>query len=228
MNERELSKPPWRFLILRPGRPIWIRRVPAIRNLRGRSGRLLESTRIAGEFLSTPAVPPMPADGHGQSRALNRSGFRFRGIRTDARLLRTNPQATTTKSRSDFCRRPTKPGSLGRLGHYEVHEVLGHGAFGIVLKAFDEKLHRMVAIKVMSPELAATSPPRKRFLREARAAAAIRHENVVAVYAVEEQPIAVPGDGIHPRPDAGSGARTNTARSTCRMSCGSASRSPAV
>src|SRR5262245_35906817 len=41
-----------------------------------------------------------------------------------------------------------KPGSLGRLGHYEVHEVLGRGAFGIVLKAFDEKLHRMVAIKV--------------------------------------------------------------------------------
>src|SRR5260370_35255227 len=50
-------------------------------------------------------------------------------------------------------------------------------------------LDRVVAIKVMSPQLAATSPPRKRFLRECRSAARIRHENVVAIYAVEEQPI---------------------------------------
>jgi sugar lactone lactonase YvrE len=60
---------------------------------------------------------------------------------------------------------------------------------GVVLRAFDDKLHRIVAIKVMSSELAATSPPRKRFLREARAAAAIRHECVVDIHAVEEQPI---------------------------------------
>ena len=82
-----------------------------------------------------------------------------------------------------------KPDSLGRLGHYEVLEVLGKGAFGTVLKAFDEKLHRMVAIKVMSAELALESPARKRFLREARSAAAIRHDHVVAIHAVEEQPI---------------------------------------
>lgn len=83
----------------------------------------------------------------------------------------------------------TTPGSLGKLGHYDILEVLGHGGFGTVFKAFDEKLHRIVAIKVMSPMLAATSPPRKRFLREARSAAAIKHENVVQVYAVEEQPL---------------------------------------
>src|SRR5262249_37266779 len=61
--------------------------------------------------------------------------------------------------------------------------------FGIVLKAFDEMLHRVVAIKVMAPRLATTSPARKRFLREARASAAIRHENAVGIHAVEEQPI---------------------------------------
>src|SRR5579859_1430724 len=83
----------------------------------------------------------------------------------------------------------TKPGSLGRLAHYEVIETLGQGSAGTVLKAFDEKLHRMVAIKVMAPGLAATSPPRKRFLREARSAAAIRHENVVGIHAVEDQPV---------------------------------------
>jgi len=88
-----------------------------------------------------------------------------------------------------FLAPPTRPDSLGRLGHYEVLQVLGRGSFGIVFKAFDESLHRVVAVKVLSPEMAATSPARKRFLREARASAPIRHENVVQVYAIEEAPL---------------------------------------
>jgi len=75
------------------------------------------------------------------------------------------------------------------LGHHDVLEVLGRGGFGIVVRAFDESLHRGVAIKVLSPQLAATSPARKRFLREARASARVRHVNVVQIYAVEEQPL---------------------------------------
>jgi formylglycine-generating enzyme required for sulfatase activity len=82
-----------------------------------------------------------------------------------------------------------RPGSLGRLKHYEALEVLGKGAFGTVLKGFDDKLHRVVAIKVLAPQLAGSAPARQRFLREARAAAAIRHENVVGIYAVEEEPL---------------------------------------
>ena len=93
------------------------------------------------------------------------------------------------ESALSFLQPSEKPGSLGRLAHYEVLEVLGNGGFGTVVKAFDEKLHRVVAIKLMSPLLAATSAPRKRFVREARAAAAVRHENVIAIYAVEDQPI---------------------------------------
>lgn len=77
---------------------------------------------------------------------------------------------------------------LGRLGHYNIDSIIGHGGFGMVLKAFDDKLGRPVAIKILSPMLAVTSPPRKRFLREARAAAAVRHENVVQIYSVEEKP----------------------------------------
>lgn len=83
----------------------------------------------------------------------------------------------------------SNPAALGILGHYEIESVLGQGAFGIVLVARDLKLQRPVAIKVLHPTLATTSPPRKRFLREARSAAAIRHENIVRVYAVEEEPI---------------------------------------
>lgn len=88
-----------------------------------------------------------------------------------------------------FLQPSAKSGSIGTLGHYEILKVLGQGGFGVVFKAFDEKLHRHVAIKVMNPQMAATSPPRKRFLREARSAAAIRHENIVAVHSVEEQPL---------------------------------------
>lgn len=80
-------------------------------------------------------------------------------------------------------------GSLGRIGHYEILEVLGQGGFGIVVKALDEKLQRFVAIKILSPLLAGTSPPRQYFLREARSAAKVQHENVVRIYGVEESPL---------------------------------------
>ncbi len=101
----------------------------------------------------------------------------------------------------------TRPAALGRLGHYEVLEVLGRGGFGIVLRAFDDVLQRVVAIKVLAPELAATSPARKRFLRKARAAAQVRHENVVQIYNVEEQPLPylvmefIPGETLQQRLD---------------------------
>jgi serine/threonine protein kinase len=76
--------------------------------------------------------------------------------------------------------------SLGRLGTYEVKGVLGCGGMGVVLKAFDPALSRNVAIKVMSASLASCGAARQRFLREARAAAAVVHEHVVAVFAVVE------------------------------------------
>jgi Leucine-rich repeat (LRR) protein len=106
-----------------------------------------------------------------------------------------------------FLQPATRPDSLGRIGHYEVLEVLGKGGFGIVFRAFDEQLQRVVAVKVLAPALAATSPARKRFLREARSSAKVRHENVVQVYAVEEQPLPylvmefIPGETLQQRLD---------------------------
>ncbi len=88
-----------------------------------------------------------------------------------------------------FLQPPTKQGGLGRLAHYEVLQVLGQGGFGIVLKAFDEKLQRLVAIEVLSPLLAGDSTARERFLQEARAAAAASNEQAGSVYAVEDQPV---------------------------------------
>jgi serine/threonine protein kinase len=86
----------------------------------------------------------------------------------------------------DFLRPATRPDSLGRLGHYEVLDIVGRGGMGIVLRAFDEKLHRVVAVKVLPPVLAGNPAARQRFVREARAAAAVAHDNVVGTLAVED------------------------------------------
>jgi serine/threonine protein kinase len=67
-----------------------------------------------------------------------------------------------------------------------VLEVIGRGGMGVVLKAFDTSLHRIVAIKVMAWQLATNATARRRFTREARAAAAVSHDHVVTVHAVDE------------------------------------------
>ncbi|MDB5388810.1 MAG: serine/threonine protein kinase, partial [Planctomycetaceae bacterium] len=86
----------------------------------------------------------------------------------------------------DFLQPSNQTDSLGRLGDYEVLEVVGRGGMGVVLKAYDPSLRRIVAIKVMAAHLASSPMARKRFIREARAAAAVSHDHVVAIYAVEE------------------------------------------
>jgi eukaryotic-like serine/threonine-protein kinase len=75
---------------------------------------------------------------------------------------------------------------LGRLAHFDVMRVLGRGGMGVVLEAFDSRLQRHVALKVLDPELAGDQVARQRFCREARTAASITHENVVAVHQVEK------------------------------------------
>ena len=86
----------------------------------------------------------------------------------------------------DFLQSTDQPDSLGRLGSYEILDVVGRGGMGLVLKAYDPSLRRIVAIKVMAAHLASSPVARKRFVREARAAAAVSHDHVVAIYAVEE------------------------------------------
>ncbi len=93
---------------------------------------------------------------------------------------------TTAEASLDFLDPSEDPTHLGKLGQYEVSEVLGRGGMSVVLKAFDPSLHRVVAIKVLAPQLATTAAARIRFQREGYAAAAISHEHVVAVYGVDE------------------------------------------
>lgn len=76
------------------------------------------------------------------------------------------------------------PDSLGRLGSYEVTGVIGVGGMGVVLKAVDMSLDRVVAIKVLAPYLADSETARSRFAREAKAAAAVLHPNVIPIHGV--------------------------------------------
>lgn len=81
---------------------------------------------------------------------------------------------------------PKHPEMLGQIDHFEVEEKIGQGGMGIVLKGFDRQLDRAVAIKVLSPHLASNATARKRFAREAQAAAAVVHPNVVPIFSVNQ------------------------------------------
>jgi serine/threonine-protein kinase len=70
--------------------------------------------------------------------------------------------------------------------HYRVLKEIGKGGMGVVYKAEDTKLHRIVAIKALAADLIGDEKARARFMREARAASAIDHPNICTVYEVNE------------------------------------------
>jgi hypothetical protein len=107
----------------------------------------------------------------------------------DAERDEPDPASLPERELAPYLEPPGLPGSLGRLGQHEVLGVIGRGGFGIVVQALDESLGRLVAIKILSPDLCRTSPPRKRFLREAQMAARVRHENVAQIFAIHDRPL---------------------------------------
>ena len=171
--------------------------------LRRRLEGLLAASDRAGAFMARPVV-----DAAGASEAATEL-IDANSTPNDPTVVRAGPDpaADDTDVSLEFLAPPTRSDSLGRIGHYEVLQVLGKGGFGSVFRAFDDQLQRVVAVKVMAPQLAATSPARKRFLREARSSAAVRHENVVQVYEVGESPLPylvmefIPGETLQQRLD---------------------------
>ncbi len=85
-----------------------------------------------------------------------------------------------------FLAPPREADELGRLGPFRVLRLLGQGRMGLVFQGQDVKLGRAVALKVMLPEWSHVPAARERFLREARSAAALEHDNVVPIYHVGE------------------------------------------
>jgi serine/threonine protein kinase len=104
----------------------------------------------------------------------------------DAATVTGTPLTDLDGEALDFLAPPQGAGELGRLGTYRILRLLGAGGMGLVLHAEDLLLKRAVALKVMRPELAKSKDSRQRFLREARAIAAIEHRHIVTVYQVAE------------------------------------------
>jgi serine/threonine protein kinase len=78
------------------------------------------------------------------------------------------------------------PDELGRLGDYRILSTLGSGGMGVVFKAEDIKLNRLVALKVMKPDQITDDIARQRFMAEGQSAARIQHDHVITIYQVGE------------------------------------------
>src|SRR5438552_3523554 len=140
-----------------------------------RAGISREPVRGEASMHSDPIVPSPPADDPDSAVDLT------------SRSTTTNPALHTpgllpTAIPSEFTE--LQPGA--RLRQYRLIRELGSGGMGIVFEAEDEWLTRRVAVKVLRAELPAEQVARERFLREARAMAAVEHENVCTIYQVGE------------------------------------------
>jgi serine/threonine protein kinase len=94
---------------------------------------------------------------------------------------------TVRPQRFPFLRPALQPDEIGRLGNFRVLELIGRGGIGFVFRAEDRRLDRMVALKVIQPGSNSAYEFRKRFLREARFLAKLRHENLVTIHQIDEE-----------------------------------------
>src|SRR5262245_10053168 len=77
-------------------------------------------------------------------------------------------------------------GTDQRLAHFRLMEKVGEGGMGVVHKAWDTRLERVVALKVIAGNLLRDERSRTRLLREARIASALNHPNIATIYGLEE------------------------------------------
>src|SRR5579871_1276561 len=94
------------------------------------------------------------------------------------------------------------------LGHYRIESIIGEGGMGVVYLALDLRLDRQVAVKVLRREALGDPDRKQRFVREAKAASALNHPNIIIVHEISEQDGTqyivmeyVPGQTLHNRID---------------------------
>jgi serine/threonine-protein kinase len=76
---------------------------------------------------------------------------------------------------------------MERIGRYELRDKLGQGGMGVVYRAFDTLLHRVVAVKIISATIDGNPDLRERFFREARAAGQLSHPNIITIHDLGEE-----------------------------------------
>ncbi len=96
-------------------------------------------------------------------------------------------ESGATSGRFDFLGPPRAPGELGSISHYRVRRLLGEGGMGLVFQAEDTELLRPVALKVIRPEIADNGEAARRFMLEAQAMAALKHDHIVTIYQVGQE-----------------------------------------
>ena len=111
-------------------------------------------------------------------------------LRAKPPLEEVTPRETAPDPTSEANGPPAPAADLGRLGPYRLLNELGRGGMGIVYRAWDERLHRLVALKVLRPDQAEQAD-RQRLVREAQHASRFQNDHVVMIHAVVD-----PADGL--------------------------------
>ena len=141
----------------------------------------------AGSRSSKSSTRPPPSRRRSARRSLGRVCAGDEDLRVEVEQLLSGDAARRDAFRQSHPGTMTSAGQLSRddsLGPYEIIGLLGAGGIVEVYKARDERLRRAVAIKVLPRSAARDAERRKRLLREARAASALNHPNILTVYDV--------------------------------------------
>ena len=131
-------------------------------------------------------IPPLPSpNGVHEAHLLEETGA-YPPVSSSDTVATELAGRLAGDQRFDFLSTLRTTGEIGWLAQYRVQRLLGQGAMGLVFLAEDSLLSRPVALKVMRPELADGQAIALRFMREARATAAIKHDHIVTIYQVGE------------------------------------------
>jgi hypothetical protein len=137
--------------------------------LRGDPYCALQVTRLAAKEAVAPAPAQLETHPYLESTPLSGAGW---------------PTSGRVAEPFAFLKPALQPDELGRLADFRVLQLIGQGGMGIVFRAEDARLRRVVALKVMQPRFASETRIRQRFLGEAQAMAALKSDHVVTVYEV--------------------------------------------
>ena len=141
--------------------------------------------RLLNELFDARAHDPTSAENKlaTEDTELGRELKQYAGLLREFGLAKGDFEAFV---RHGVLERSEDPQYAATLGPYQIVEYLGRGGMGVVFKAYEASLRRVVALKILRPELSDDKNAIARFTREARAAAALHHPNIVAIHAVGE------------------------------------------